>query len=55
MMRKEQFCAFISDSGRAYGTMKAAFEACGACNYWAREFNRFGHQAKIIPAASIKP
>lgn len=30
-------------------------EACAASNYWGREFERLGHQVRLIPAQHVKP
>jgi len=30
-------------------------EACYSSHYWAREFERYGHQVKLIPAQHVKP
>jgi transposase len=32
-----------------------AMEACGSAHYWGREFSRFGHRVKLIPAQYVKP
>jgi len=32
-----------------------AMEACYSSHYWAREFERYGHQVKLIPAQHVKP
>ena len=34
--------------------MLVGFEACGACNYCAREIKALGHQYKIMPTKAIK-
>ena len=30
-------------------------EACGLAHYWARELRALGHEARLIPAAYVKP
>jgi transposase len=30
-------------------------EACGSAHHWARELLKFGHDARIMPAAYVKP
>jgi transposase len=30
-------------------------EACGSAHYWARELRALGHEARLIPAAYVKP
>ena len=30
-------------------------EACGGARYWAREFRRYGHTVRLIPAQYVKP
>ena len=30
-------------------------EACYSSNYWAREFEKFGHTVRLIPAQHVKP
>lgn len=30
-------------------------EACAGSNYWAREFEKLGHQVLLIPAQSVRP
>lgn len=32
-----------------------AMEACYSAHYWAREFERYGHTVKLIPAQHVKP
>ena len=32
-----------------------AMEACYSSHYWAREFERYGHDVKLIPAQHVKP
>jgi transposase len=32
-----------------------AMEACGGANYWAREFQKFGHEVKLISPQYVKP
>ncbi len=32
-----------------------ALEACGGAHYWAREINKLGHTARLIPPAYVKP
>lgn len=32
-----------------------AMEACGGAHYWARKFQRFGHEVKIISPQFVKP
>lgn len=32
-----------------------AMEACGSSHYWGREFRKYGHQVKLIPAQYVKP
>ena len=32
-----------------------AMEACYSSHYWAREFERYGHTVKLIPAQHVKP
>jgi len=32
-----------------------AMEACYSSNYWAREFEKFGHNVLLIPAQHVKP
>jgi transposase len=32
-----------------------AMEACYSSHYWAREFERYGHAVKLIPAQYVKP
>ena len=32
-----------------------AMEACYSAHYWAREFERYGHCVKLIPAQHVKP
>jgi transposase len=30
-------------------------EACGTAHYWARELVALGHEARLMPAAYVKP
>lgn len=32
-----------------------AMESCGSSHYWGREFEKQGHQVKLIPAQYVKP
>jgi transposase len=32
-----------------------AMEACGSAHYWAREIAKLGHEARLVPAAYVKP
>ncbi|WP_310622316.1 IS110 family RNA-guided transposase [Flexibacterium corallicola] len=32
-----------------------AMEACATAHYWAREINRLGHEAKLVPPVYVKP
>ena len=32
-----------------------AMEACGSAHYFAREIAKLGHEARLVPAAYVKP
>jgi transposase len=34
---------------------KIVMEACGSANYWARQFNSYGHEVKLISPQLVKP
>jgi transposase len=34
---------------------RVVMESCSSSNYWARQFQRFGHQAKLIAPKYVKP
>jgi transposase len=31
------------------------FEACGSAHYWARQFEKFGHDVKLLPPLKVRP
>lgn len=50
-LRRAQVLGFFA----ALAPCVVAMEACAGAHYWAREIARFGHTAKLIPAAYVKP
>jgi transposase len=34
---------------------KIGMESCGGSNYWARKFQRFGHEVKLMSPQFVKP
>ena len=46
------------DVGTFFATLSpcvVGIEACGTAHHWAREIRRLGHDARLIPAAYVKP
>ncbi len=52
-LSREAFIDFLKDPPFSQ-PMIVGFEACGACNFWARFIENLGHKYKIMPATSIK-
>lgn len=50
-LTREQFRRFMSDQPSCV----VVFEACGSASYWAREMEKFGHEARLIAAQYVKP
>jgi len=50
-LTREQFRRFMSDQPSCV----VVFEACGGASYWAREMEKFGHEARLIAAQYVKP
>ncbi len=38
-----------------HATCVVVFEACGSANYWAREMEQLGHEAKLIAPQYVRP
>ena len=49
-LTREQFRRFMSDQPSCV----VVFEACGSASYWAREMEKFGHEARLIAAQYVK-
>ena len=54
-LSRDKFKEFILEAEFNFGHILAVFEACGACNYWARFIEALGHQVKIISAQAVLP
>ena len=50
-LRRGQVLAFLAQQPRCV----VAMEACGGAHHWAREIERLGHEARLIPPAYVKP
>jgi transposase len=50
-LRREEVLKFFSDLPRCLVGM----EACASSHHWAREIAELGHEARMIPAAYVKP
>ena len=55
-LKREDFFKFIENSEDLFAgrKMRIGFESCGACNFWARECVKHGHEYRIIAPARIK-
>jgi transposase len=45
----------VLDFFRALPPCLVGIEACGTAHHWAREIRALGHEARLIPAAYVKP
>lgn len=52
-LTREKFLEFIKEPPFDFPIL-AGFEACGACNFWARKFKEFGHKVRIMAPKTIK-
>lgn len=52
-LKRDEFYEFIK--APEFGPMQLCIEACGSCNYWSREFVKYGHSAKVVLAKDVKP
>lgn len=50
-LTREQFRQFMAEQP----TCVVVFEACGSANYWAREMETLGHEAKLIAPQYVRP
>jgi transposase len=50
-LSRGQLLAFIANLPKCLIGM----EACGGAHYWAREFQKHGHEVKLIPGQFVKP
>ena len=50
-LRRGQVAAFFAKLPSAL----VGIEACGSAHYWGRSLRALGHQARLIPAAYVKP
>ena len=50
-LRRKELLEFIANTP----TCTIAMEACGGSHYWAREFKKLGHTAKLISPQFVKP
>jgi len=50
-LRRQQVLSFFSALPRC----TVAMEACAGSHYWGREFERIGHQVKLIAPAYVRP
>ena len=55
-LKREDFFKFIENKDDLFEgrRMRVGFESCGACNFWARECGKHGHEYRIISPAKIK-
>ncbi len=50
-LSRERFREFMSEQPACV----VVFEACGSANYWAREMEAIGHEAKLIAPQYVRP
>src|SRR3990167_7594092 len=50
-VKREQLMEFIAN----YPASTIVMEACSGSSYWAREFKKLGHEAKLISPQFVKP
>lgn len=50
-LKREKLLAFIGQTPKCCIVM----EACGSANHWAREFEKLGHEVKLIAPQYVKP
>ena len=50
-LSREQFRAFMAQQPACL----VVFEACGSASYWARQMEKFGHEAKLIAPQYVRP
>ncbi len=50
-LRRGQVLTFFAKQSPAV----IGLEACGSAHYWARELEKLGHEARLIPAQYVKP
>lgn len=52
-LNRDEFLKFVKEPPFDRPLL-AGFEACGACNYWARTFREYGHEVRIMAPKTIK-
>ena len=50
-LTRDQFYQFMAQVPACI----VVFEACGSANYWARQMESLGHEAKLIPPQYVRP
>jgi transposase len=55
VFRKRLVRAKVLEFFAALPPCVVALEACGGAHHWAREINKLGHTARLIPPAYVKP
>ncbi len=55
VFRKRLVRAKVLEFFAAQPPCVVAMEACGGAHHWAREINKLGHTARLIPPAYVKP
>lgn len=50
-LTREQFRRFIAELPVSI----VVFEACGSASYWAREVEKFGHEARLVAPQYVRP
>jgi transposase len=50
-LRRKELLSFIAN----FPVCVIVTEACGGSNYWARQFEKLGHEAKLISPQYVKP
>ena len=55
VFRKKLYRAEVLSVVANLGKCRIVLEACGGANYWAREFERVGHQVDLISPQYVKP
>ena len=55
VLRRKLGRSEVLDFFRALPPCLVGIEACGTAHHWAREIRALGHEARLIPAAYVKP
>ena len=50
-LTRKEFRRFLTEH---QGSLCVGMEACGSAHYWGRECEKLGHEARILPAITVK-